>query len=177
MRNLRGFTGTYRKCALTEDNLLSLLDHFTSRNLDNLLFISIVFSSFHALLQLGETTQPDTPSKRLFRKVTLCHSVKLTPSTYLFILPTHKVDCFFESSTILIQSRPGRLPSTAFHGLSRSPRHSLPLSCPTLAPVNGRGPHIFLGRLQVETRTQFKCGWSLTPLGRCDRTCTGRHSR
>src|SRR5882724_9338012 len=109
MKKLRGFTGTHRKCALTEDDLLTLLDKFDSQDLNDLLFISIVFSSFHALLRLGETTQPDSLSKRSFRKVNLHHSVKLTPRTFSFILLTHKADQFFESSTILIKSRSGHL--------------------------------------------------------------------
>jgi len=37
MRKLQGFIGTHHKCALTEDDLLSLLDHFTSGNLDDML--------------------------------------------------------------------------------------------------------------------------------------------
>src|SRR5882724_10841874 len=109
MRKLQGFIGTHHKCALTEDDLLSLLDHFTSGNLDDMLFIAIVFSLFHTLLQLRETTQPDSASKHSFWKVTLRHSVKLTRSTFSFILPMHKADHFFESSMILIQSLPGRL--------------------------------------------------------------------
>ena len=79
------------------------------KDLDNLLFNAIVLSSFHALLCLGKNTQPEAHSKQTFCKVTLCHSVKLTLSTFSFILPTHKADCFFESSTILIESRSGPL--------------------------------------------------------------------
>jgi len=42
------------------------------------------------------------------------------------------------------------MPSATFHGLSRCPRRSLPLSCPALASVNRRGPHLFMGRFQVK---------------------------
>ena len=109
MRKLRGFTGTQRKRALTEDDLLVLLMTYNSEDLDDLLFIAIMFSSFHALLRLGETTQPDSRSKRSSWKTTLRHSVKLTPNSFSFILPTHKADCFLESSTILIEGRNNRL--------------------------------------------------------------------
>ena len=109
MKKLRGFTGTHRKQALTEEDLHALLDLSTSNNLDDLVFNSIVFSSFHALLHLGETTQSDNPTKCSFRKVTLHHSVKLTPSTFSLVLPTHKADHFYEGSTILIESRTGCL--------------------------------------------------------------------
>jgi len=109
MKKLRGFTGTHRKQALTEEDLHALLDLSTSNNLDDLVFNSIVFSLFHALLRLGETTQSDNPTKCSFRKVTLHHSVKLTPSTFSLVLPTHKADHFYEGSTILIESRTGCL--------------------------------------------------------------------
>jgi len=107
-RKLWGFTGTQHKCALTEDDLLVLLMH-PAKDLDEELFNTIVLSTFHALLGLGETTQPDTRSKRTFRKVTLHLSVRLTPTTFSFMLPTHKANHFFESSTILIESRSGLL--------------------------------------------------------------------
>jgi len=94
---------------LTEDNLRLLLLTYDSSNLNDLLFLAIIFSSFHALLHLGESTQPDTPVKCSFHKVTLRHSVKLTPSSFSFVLPTHKADRFFESSTILIESWLGPL--------------------------------------------------------------------
>jgi len=101
--------GMQRKRALTEDDLLVLLMTYNSEDLDDLLFIAIVFSSFHALLRLGETTQLDSGSKCSSRKTTLRHSVKLTPNSFSFILPTHKADRFFESSTILIEGRNNQL--------------------------------------------------------------------
>ena len=107
-RKLRGFTGTQCRCTLTEDDLLYLLNLPTT-DLDDLLLNAIILSSFHALLQLGETTQPDTCSKCTFHKVTLCLSVKLTPNTFSFILPSHKDDHFFESSMILIKAHSGPL--------------------------------------------------------------------
>src|SRR5882672_5119455 len=54
MHKLRGFTGTHQKQALTEDDLLLLQLTYDSTNLNDLLFLAIIFSSFHALLQLGE---------------------------------------------------------------------------------------------------------------------------
>ena len=98
----------YLFSALTEDDLLYLLNLPTT-NLDDLLFNAIILSSFHVLLRLGETTQPDTCSKHTFHKVTLRLSVKLTPNMFSFILPSHKADCFFKSSTILIKARSGLL--------------------------------------------------------------------
>ena len=98
----------YLFSALTEDDLLYLLNLPTT-NLDDLLFNAIILSSFHALRQLGETTQPDAHSKHTFHKVTLCLSVKLMPNMFSFILPSHKADRFFESSMILIKACSGPL--------------------------------------------------------------------
>src|SRR5882724_10320830 len=109
MKKLSDFTNTNWKRALTEDNLWLLLLTYHSSNLDNLLFLAIIFSSFHALLCLRESTQPDTPVKHSFHKVTLCHSIKLMLSSFSFMLPTHKTDRFFKSSTILIKSQSGSL--------------------------------------------------------------------
>jgi len=61
-RKLWGFMGTQHKCTLTEDNLLLLLSH-PPKDLDKLLFNTIILSSFHTLLHLGKTTQPDMHSK------------------------------------------------------------------------------------------------------------------
>jgi len=109
MRKLRGFMGMQCKRALTKDDLITLLSSFDPTDLDDLVFISIVLSSFHALLHLSEITQPDSHLKHSFRKTTLHHSVKLTPNTFSFTLPTHQANCYFESSMILIESHVGHL--------------------------------------------------------------------
>jgi len=83
--------------------------HFTSGNLDDMLFIAIVFSLFHTLLQLRETNPTGLRIKALILEVTLRHSVKLTRSN-LFIHSAHaQRDHFLKASMILIQSLPGRL--------------------------------------------------------------------
>ena len=109
MRKLCGFMGTQCKCALTEDDLITLFSSFDPTDLNDIVFVLIVLSSFHALLCLGKTTQPDSRSKCSFRKTTLHHSVKLTPNMFSFTLPTHKANHYFESSTILIESHVGCL--------------------------------------------------------------------
>jgi len=60
MTKLCGYTSTYHKWAVSEEDLVLLLDTFTSPELDDLVFLAIVFSSFHMLLHLGESTQPDS---------------------------------------------------------------------------------------------------------------------
>jgi len=109
MRKLCGFTGMQHKHTLTKDDLITLISSVDPTDLNDLIFSSIVFSSFHALLRLGKMTQPYLHSKHTFRKTTLFHSVKLTHDLFSFILLMHKADCFFESSTILIESHSGHL--------------------------------------------------------------------
>ena len=46
---------------------------------------------------------PDKKILRNYRKISLRHSVAITPSQYSFFLPSHKGDRFFEGNTILIQ--------------------------------------------------------------------------
>jgi len=67
------------------------------------------FSHHSMLLWLGKSTQPDAKSKFSFRKATLCQSVIIMPNSFLFTLPTHKSDWFFDGSTILIEFRPNQL--------------------------------------------------------------------
>jgi len=104
IRKLRGFTGTSRKRALTEDDLNLILTSFNSADLDDLLLVSIVFTGFHGLMHLGELTISDNEAKRSFLKAILRHMVIVTSSTYSFTLPSHKADRFFEGNTVLIES-------------------------------------------------------------------------
>jgi len=50
MKKLHGFTGTARKCALNEEDLIRILMSFSMELLDDILFITIIFTGFHALL-------------------------------------------------------------------------------------------------------------------------------
>jgi len=89
--------------------LYAIVTHFSSGSLDDLLLIAIIFSSFHMLLKLGESTQPDTEFKHSFRKATFCQLVIIMPNSFLFTLPAHKSDHFFDGSMVLIESRPNKL--------------------------------------------------------------------
>jgi len=55
--------GTTQKHALNKDDLISILMTLSMDLLDDLLFITIIFTGFHTLLQLGEMTQSDTVLK------------------------------------------------------------------------------------------------------------------
>ncbi len=92
------------KCTLLKDDLavvLSLTPPGAPYN--DLLFMTMLFTSFHALLHLGEMVWPDQVSLHTYCKVTLRHSVKVTADTFTFFLPTHKADSTFEGNRVLVQ--------------------------------------------------------------------------
>lgn len=97
-------TPVKRKAPFSHANLLFVLDSLASHpSHDNLLFIAILFTGFHALLRLGELVFPDKKNLRNYRKIALRHTVSILPTQYSFFLPSHKGDRFFEGNTILVQ--------------------------------------------------------------------------
>jgi hypothetical protein len=102
---LRRFsTPIKRKAPFSHANLLYVLDSLASAPThDNLLFVTILFNGFHALLRLGESTFPDKKEHRNYRKISLRHTVSILPTQYSYFLPSHKGDRFFEGNIILVQ--------------------------------------------------------------------------
>ncbi len=102
-----------RKCALTEQDLSSVLQSLpSSPSHDDLLFVGILFTGWYCLLRLGELVQPDERSLRDFRKAIPRSSVKLasTPRPHAaFFLPMHKADRLWEGSSIVLDQRTGPL--------------------------------------------------------------------
>ena len=97
-------TAVTRKTPLSHANLLFLIDSLVSHpSYDDLLFLAMVLTGFHALMRLGELAFPDKKSLRNYRKIALRHSVSLMLGRYSFFLPYHKGDRFFEGNTILVQ--------------------------------------------------------------------------
>ena len=97
-------TTVTRKTPLSHANLLFLIDSLVSNpSYDDLLFLAMVLTGFHALMRLGELAFPDKKSLRNYRKIALRHSVSLMLRQYSFFLPYHKGDRFFEGNTILVQ--------------------------------------------------------------------------
>lgn len=93
-----------RKEPLSRANLIFVLDSIVSDpSHDDLLFASIIFTGFHALLRLGELVFPDKKDLRNYRKISLRHSVSVLPHQYSFFLPSHKADRFFEGNIIIVQ--------------------------------------------------------------------------
>ena len=127
---------------------------FTYGDLDDLLFTSIVFMGFHALMCLGKLTQPDSEAKCTFLKVFLHHMVVVTSSTFSFILPSHKADRFFEGNSIVIESRSGSpCPHKPFVSYLAAWDVCFPLHPPTVAHLCRLTPHIFVGGTADEDGT------------------------
>jgi hypothetical protein len=95
---------TKRKSPFSRANLLFVLEKVKSpRSHNDLLFIALLFTGFHALMRLGEMVFPDKKILRNYRKISLRHTVSISHSQYSFFLPSHKGDRTFEGNTILIQ--------------------------------------------------------------------------
>ena len=97
-------TTVTRKTPLSHANLLFVIDSLVSNpTFDDVLFIALLLTAFHALMRLGELVFPDKKNLRNYRKIVLRHSVSILSDRYSFFLPYHKGDRFFEGNTIVVQ--------------------------------------------------------------------------
>ncbi|KAJ3532167.1 hypothetical protein NMY22_g7856 [Coprinellus aureogranulatus] len=110
-RTLRGAlrskgTAINRKLAITPADLRSILKQPPPdpSPLDNALFYAILLTGFFGLLRLGEMTTPST--KALINPMSSIQrqSLKLSSSTYQFLLPANKTDPYFEGNRIIIRA-------------------------------------------------------------------------
>ena len=101
-------TPTKRKSPLTIVNLLTIANHLAPSTLhDDLLFNTLLNTSFTGLLHLGELTWPHKITLRDYKKLTMRHSLQWTKTPYSFWLPTHKADTAFEGNHIVIKKITG----------------------------------------------------------------------
>ena len=145
-------TPTRRKAPLSHANLLFVLDSLASTpSHDNLLFVALLFTGFHALLRLGEMVFPDKKADRNYRKITLRHTVSIQHTHFSFFLPSHKGDRFFEGNTILIQKlTTSTNPYAPFLSYLNSRDHLFPLHPELWLTSHGKVPtrHWFISRLR-----------------------------
>ncbi|KAF8811017.1 hypothetical protein BYT27DRAFT_7221720 [Phlegmacium glaucopus] len=86
-------TPVNRKRPITRFELSSLSLHLSNSPIyDDKLFLAILLTGFHGLMQLD------------YCKVITRNTVVVNPKSYQFLLPSHKADRFFEGSLILIQA-------------------------------------------------------------------------
>jgi len=128
------------KWALNEEDLISILATFLMDLLDDLLFVAIVFTSFHALLQLGEMIQSDTVLKRMSRKLSLRHT-----GSYYFMLRKHNLDRGTRSQLLTTCTLPM---------IHCGQGCLLPFPPSALAPLKWKGTNLFLGGPMNEINPQ-----------------------
>ncbi|KAM5545972.1 hypothetical protein V8D89_000098 [Ganoderma adspersum] len=92
-----------RKRALATDDLELVLTALKESSLhDDKLFLAQLLTGFHGLLRLGEMVWPDNPKLRTSRKLSLRTSTQINPSSFSFLLHSHKSDKFFDGDRVLI---------------------------------------------------------------------------
>ncbi|THH05031.1 hypothetical protein EW146_g10010 [Bondarzewia mesenterica] len=110
VRSLRGCkkrmgSNLSQKRPLMRTDLTSLLAHYAeSSNHDDLLFLALLTSGFHALMRVGELVWPDNHDHRDWRKVILRQSIRILPNGFEFYLPYQKADRLFEGNRIIVAS-------------------------------------------------------------------------
>lgn len=67
----------------------------------------MVLTAFFALMRSGELAWPYKVALQNERKISPRHSVRVTDTTYEFLLPGHKGDRFFQGSRIIVQKLDG----------------------------------------------------------------------
>ncbi|KAI0822599.1 hypothetical protein BC628DRAFT_1412127 [Trametes gibbosa] len=86
-RTLKGFKRLRSKPVVRKRALASLGSAF-----DDSLFSTLLLTGFYVLLRLGELVWPDNNALQSYRKLTMRATVKVSTSTYEFLLPAHKAD-------------------------------------------------------------------------------------
>jgi hypothetical protein len=94
-----------RKSALPLSVLNNICRSFSSSSShDDFLFCALLCTGFYALLRLGELTYPDSRKLQNPRKLSRRSSVSFPDnSSFQFLLPSHKVDPFFEGNNIVVR--------------------------------------------------------------------------
>ncbi|TFK78970.1 hypothetical protein K466DRAFT_461601, partial [Polyporus arcularius HHB13444] len=108
-RTLKGCKRLYskpvrRKRALTRDDLnLVVASLGRSDSYDDILFVALLLTGFHALLRLGELVWPDQRDLRSYAKLIRRTSVSMKASeSFQFLLHSHKTDRQFAGDSVLV---------------------------------------------------------------------------
>ena len=134
---------TKRKHALTFDDLSKVLTTLSSStNHDDLLFKSMLLTSFFALMRLGELTFPNEINLWNWKKISKQSTVLMTTDQYQFHLPSHKADRFFEGNQIIVKRQQyyDVNPLAIFSDYLSSHNCLFPLSSPLWLCQNGSVP-------------------------------------
>ena len=151
-KRLRGVP-TKRKRALTMDNLILVITHYSGSQLhDDLLFVSQLLTGFFALMRLGELSAPDDKSLINHRKFTTRTSVIVSNNDYRFFSPSSKPDKVFEGNTIIVQRHNVAIdPLSWFVTYLRSRDRLFPFSSDLWLRADGSRPSrsFFINRMKL----------------------------
>lgn len=133
---------TIRKRPLLCDELVATTSSLASSTAhDDKLFVSIMLTSFHGLMRLGENVWPDKASLQDYRKVIMRSTVSTTKDSFSFLLPSHKADRLYEGNRILIhRTNSGDDPVLAFQQYLSSRNHLFPMKPELWLSQNGSIP-------------------------------------
>ena len=96
---------THRKLPLTEANLLQVLAAYEpSPSHDDKLFLAQLFVGTYCLMRLSELVWPNSSALQSYRKISMRHSVQVSPEALSFWLPGHKGDQFFEGNWLFVRA-------------------------------------------------------------------------
>lgn len=103
-------TSVTRKHPFSKDDLRILLSAYgTSTRHNDMLFLAIAFTAWHALMRLGKCVDADNVDRRSSRKTVMRNSVTFERNSntphYSFHLPAHKADCFFKGNRIVVEKQ------------------------------------------------------------------------
>ena len=106
MMKMRGNISFNCKHALTSGDVECLFDCYDTGQHNDTLFPTVTLTRFHALLQLGEMTQPNLKGKWSSKKSTLHYTPCLLQHNFSYLLLYHKGDQYFEGNIILVTAWP-----------------------------------------------------------------------
>jgi hypothetical protein len=133
---------TKRKQALSLTDLSLVTTHYAdSTNHDDLLFVTLLLTTFFVLHCLGELTFPDDTSIRDWQKVIRRSFVSIHPDRYGFTLPAHKADRQFEGNCVVVWGEQFGYPTLQhFTSYLQSRDAKFPLASPLWLTTGGSIP-------------------------------------
>ncbi|KAG1873558.1 putative retroelement protein [Suillus subalutaceus] len=139
-----------RKQPLTLDDLALVVDALgPSKAYDDMLFVTLLVTSFKTLQRLAELCWPNAKKHQSYRKVPLRHSLTLTRNSASYVLPHHKTSTLRVGCEILLLGEP----DARVDPLELLRRYVA--ACDNLFPHH---PHLWLAATgTIPTRAWFMC--------------------
>ncbi|KAG1779491.1 hypothetical protein EV702DRAFT_966185, partial [Suillus placidus] len=96
------------KWPLSLDDLIFVIDTFASSNTyDDILFVTMLITSFNTLQRLGELVWPDALKHQSYQKIPLHHILKITNNSASYTFPYQKNSSLGSGCVILLLAEDG----------------------------------------------------------------------